>query len=164
MKSERRKLVNSEMDRPGFGGRKPRGKGLATKKEDPRLGALDYSAALPMMQAMRASGKPILARVPWNEPGIVMKVPRGRRACVGREAIRETASLQIRVECSAIRNARATQYTRSRRMHERKQLARPITCSWLKFECCALHVAGVVDMRCDSYRSARLTRSDRDLR
>jgi 4-hydroxy-2-oxoheptanedioate aldolase len=41
---------------------------------DIQHGALDYSAALPMFQAMRASGVVPLARVPWLEPGIVMKV------------------------------------------------------------------------------------------
>jgi 4-hydroxy-2-oxoheptanedioate aldolase len=40
---------------------------------DMQHGALDYSAALPMLQAMRASGKTLMARVPWNEPGIIMK-------------------------------------------------------------------------------------------
>ena len=41
---------------------------------DVQHGALDYSSALPMLQAMRASGVVPLARVPWLEPGIVMKV------------------------------------------------------------------------------------------
>ncbi|MEP0562914.1 MAG: aldolase/citrate lyase family protein [Paracoccaceae bacterium] len=41
---------------------------------DLQHGALDYSSALPMFQAMRASGKTLLARVPWNEPGVIMKV------------------------------------------------------------------------------------------
>ena len=41
---------------------------------DLQHGALDYGAALPMLQAMRASGVVPLARVPWLEPGIVMKV------------------------------------------------------------------------------------------
>jgi len=40
---------------------------------DMQHGALDYNAALPMMQAMRASGKTLMARVPWNDPGIIMK-------------------------------------------------------------------------------------------
>ncbi len=40
---------------------------------DIQHGALDYSAALPMLQAMRASGVVPMARVPWREPGIVMK-------------------------------------------------------------------------------------------
>ncbi len=40
---------------------------------DLQHGALDYSSALPMFQAMRASGKTLMARVPWNEPGIIMK-------------------------------------------------------------------------------------------
>lgn len=40
---------------------------------DGQHGALDYSDALPMFQAMRASGKPVLARVPWREPGVIMK-------------------------------------------------------------------------------------------
>lgn len=40
---------------------------------DMQHGALDYSHLLPMFQAMRASGAVLMARVPWNEPGIVMK-------------------------------------------------------------------------------------------
>ena len=40
---------------------------------DMQHGALDYSALLPMFQAMRASGAVLMARVPWNEPGVVMK-------------------------------------------------------------------------------------------
>ena len=41
---------------------------------DVQHGALDYSSALPMLQAMRASGVVPMARVPWLEPGIIMKV------------------------------------------------------------------------------------------
>lgn len=41
---------------------------------DVQHGALDYSAVLPMFQAMRASGVVLMARVPWLEPGIIMKV------------------------------------------------------------------------------------------
>lgn len=41
---------------------------------DLQHGALDYSHALPMLQAMRASSAVLLARVPWLEPGIIMKV------------------------------------------------------------------------------------------
>lgn len=40
---------------------------------DIQHGALDYSTTLPMLQAMRASGVVPLVRVPWLEPGIVMK-------------------------------------------------------------------------------------------
>ncbi len=40
---------------------------------DMQHGALDYGAALPMLQAMRASGVVPLARVPWRDPGQVMK-------------------------------------------------------------------------------------------
>ncbi len=40
---------------------------------DMQHGALDYSAFLPMMQAMRASGVTPMARVPWREPGAIMK-------------------------------------------------------------------------------------------
>lgn len=40
---------------------------------DMQHGALDYSALLPMFQAMRASGAVLMARVPWLEPGIIMK-------------------------------------------------------------------------------------------
>lgn len=42
---------------------------------DMQHGALDYSHLLPMFQAMRASGAVLMARVPWHEPGIVMKAP-----------------------------------------------------------------------------------------
>jgi 4-hydroxy-2-oxoheptanedioate aldolase len=41
---------------------------------DVQHGALDCSSALPMLQAMRASGVIPMARVPWMEPGIIMKV------------------------------------------------------------------------------------------
>ena len=41
---------------------------------DVQHGALDYGDALPMFQAMRASGVVPMARVPWLEPGIIMKV------------------------------------------------------------------------------------------
>jgi hypothetical protein len=37
-------------------------------------GALDYSSALPMLHAMHASGVVPMVRVPWMEPGIIMKV------------------------------------------------------------------------------------------
>lgn len=40
---------------------------------DVQHGALDYSSLLPMLQAMRASGVTPMARVPWLEPGIIMK-------------------------------------------------------------------------------------------
>lgn len=40
---------------------------------DIQHGALDYADALAMFQATRASGVVPLARVPWNEPGIIMK-------------------------------------------------------------------------------------------
>lgn len=41
---------------------------------DIQHGALDYSNVLPMFQAMTASGVTPMARVPWREPGIIMKV------------------------------------------------------------------------------------------
>lgn len=41
---------------------------------DVQHGALDYAAALAMFQAMRASGVVPMARVPWLEPGIIMKL------------------------------------------------------------------------------------------
>lgn len=41
---------------------------------DVQHGALDYSDLLPMFQAMRASGVVLGARVPWLDPGIIMKV------------------------------------------------------------------------------------------
>jgi len=40
---------------------------------DLQHGALDYSMLLPMFQAVRASGVVPMARVPWLEPGIIMK-------------------------------------------------------------------------------------------
>ncbi len=40
---------------------------------DLQHGALDYSDALGMFQAMRASGVAPLARVPWLDPGAIMK-------------------------------------------------------------------------------------------
>ena len=41
---------------------------------DLQHGALDYAAALPMFQAIRASGVAPLARVPWLDAGAIMKV------------------------------------------------------------------------------------------
>ena len=41
---------------------------------DVQHGALDYGDALPMFQAMRASGVFLMARAPWREPGAVMKL------------------------------------------------------------------------------------------
>ena len=40
---------------------------------DAQHGALDYSSVLPMLQAMRASGVTPMVRVPWREPGAIMK-------------------------------------------------------------------------------------------
>jgi 4-hydroxy-2-oxoheptanedioate aldolase len=40
---------------------------------DIQHGALDYSSALPMFQAMRGSGVVPMARVPWLDPGYIMK-------------------------------------------------------------------------------------------
>jgi 4-hydroxy-2-oxoheptanedioate aldolase len=40
---------------------------------DLQHGALDYRDALQMMQAMRGSDVTPMVRVPWNEPGIIMK-------------------------------------------------------------------------------------------
>jgi 4-hydroxy-2-oxoheptanedioate aldolase len=41
---------------------------------DLQHGVIDYQAALSMMQAMRASGVPTLARVEWLDPTAIMKV------------------------------------------------------------------------------------------
>jgi 4-hydroxy-2-oxoheptanedioate aldolase len=40
---------------------------------DMQHGALDYADLLPMLQAMRASGATLMARVPWLDPAQVMK-------------------------------------------------------------------------------------------
>jgi 4-hydroxy-2-oxoheptanedioate aldolase len=48
--------------------------GYDTLTIDVQHGALDYGDALPMFQAMRASGVFPMARAPWREPGIVMKL------------------------------------------------------------------------------------------
>ena len=40
---------------------------------DVQHGFLDYSAATGMLQALRASGVTPLVRVPWLDPGIIMK-------------------------------------------------------------------------------------------
>ena len=40
---------------------------------DGQHGALDYSSVLPMMQAMKGSGKVLMARIPWRDPTWVMK-------------------------------------------------------------------------------------------
>ena len=40
---------------------------------DMQHGALDYSSALPMLQAMKACGATLLVRVPWRDAGSIMK-------------------------------------------------------------------------------------------
>ncbi|MCG6885506.1 MAG: 2,4-dihydroxyhept-2-ene-1,7-dioic acid aldolase [Silicimonas sp.] len=40
---------------------------------DCQHGPIDYSSLLPMFQAMRASGKALMARVPWRDPTWIMK-------------------------------------------------------------------------------------------
>ena len=40
---------------------------------DCQHGPIDYSSLLPMFQAMRASGKTLMARVPWRDPTWIMK-------------------------------------------------------------------------------------------
>ncbi len=40
---------------------------------DIQHGALDYSAALPMLQALRGTPVTVLARVPWLDPAAIMK-------------------------------------------------------------------------------------------
>ena len=40
---------------------------------DIQHGALDYTDSLTMFQAMRASGATLMARVPWRDPGYIMK-------------------------------------------------------------------------------------------
>ena len=40
---------------------------------DIQHGALDYGDALPMLQAMKTSGATLMARVPWRDPGYIMK-------------------------------------------------------------------------------------------
>lgn len=40
---------------------------------DAQHGPLDYTAVLPMLQAMRGSGKTLMARVPWRDPTWIMK-------------------------------------------------------------------------------------------
>ncbi|MCA0270572.1 MAG: 2,4-dihydroxyhept-2-ene-1,7-dioic acid aldolase [Proteobacteria bacterium] len=40
---------------------------------DLQHGLIDYQMALTMLQAAQTGGRPVLARVPWNEPGIIMK-------------------------------------------------------------------------------------------
>jgi|TARA_B110000438_G_C15725199_1_gene611687 4-hydroxy-2-oxoheptanedioate aldolase len=41
---------------------------------DLQHGQNDYSSSIPMIQAMSNSNVSIMARVPWNEPGIIMKM------------------------------------------------------------------------------------------
>lgn len=41
---------------------------------DLQHGLLDYTNALPMLQAISTTNTTPLARVPWNEPGIIMKL------------------------------------------------------------------------------------------
>lgn len=47
--------------------------GFDTVSIDLQHGLIDYQTALAMLQAVDGLGVPTLARVPWNEPGIIMK-------------------------------------------------------------------------------------------
>ena len=47
--------------------------GFDTVSIDLQHGLVDYQVALAMLQAIDGLGVPTLCRVPWNEPGIVMK-------------------------------------------------------------------------------------------
>jgi 4-hydroxy-2-oxoheptanedioate aldolase len=47
--------------------------GFDTVSIDLQHGLVDYQAALAMLQAIDGLGVPTLCRVPWNEPGIIMK-------------------------------------------------------------------------------------------
>lgn len=47
--------------------------GYDTVTIDLQHGLIDYQMALPMLQAVDGQGLPTLCRVPWNEPGIIMK-------------------------------------------------------------------------------------------
>ncbi len=49
------------------------GQGFDSLTVDMQHGFLDFSAATVMLQALRASGVTPLVRVPWLEPGIIMK-------------------------------------------------------------------------------------------
>ena len=40
---------------------------------DLQHGLIDYQMALTMLQVLQGLPAPVLARVPWNEPGILMK-------------------------------------------------------------------------------------------
>lgn len=41
---------------------------------DMQHGAIDYQSALPMLQAISTTGTVPMVRVPWNEPGLIMKM------------------------------------------------------------------------------------------
>lgn len=47
--------------------------GYDTVSIDLQHGLIDYQMALAMLQAVDGLGMPTLCRVPWNEPGIIMK-------------------------------------------------------------------------------------------
>lgn len=47
--------------------------GYDTVTVDLQHGLIDYQMALTMLQAVDGQGMPTLCRVPWNEPGIIMK-------------------------------------------------------------------------------------------
>ena len=47
--------------------------GYDTVSVDLQHGLVDYQTALAMLQAVDGLGMPTLCRVPWNEPGIIMK-------------------------------------------------------------------------------------------
>lgn len=48
--------------------------GFNTLTLDLQHGLIHYESALTMLQGIASTGTPTLARVPWNEPGIIMKL------------------------------------------------------------------------------------------
>lgn len=67
--------VNGWLQVPhGFAAEVMAGQGWDSLTIDMQHGPVGYDAALPMLQALSSSNVTPLARVPWNEPGIVMKM------------------------------------------------------------------------------------------
>lgn len=69
------KTVNGWLAIPsGFSAEVMAHQGFESITVDMQHGVVDYQAAIPMLQALSTTDTVPLVRVPWNEPGIIMKM------------------------------------------------------------------------------------------
>ena len=93
--AEGRKTVNGWLAVPSaFSAELMAHQGWDSLTVDMQHGIVDYQAAVTMLQAISTTGAVPMARVPWREPGIVMKML-DAGAASGRSAPSSTAARTI---------------------------------------------------------------------